>query len=320
MRDEDRAEFARLAGAALQGHLRRFRLLAGDDEIAEVLWAESGFLTVYGENHTDEPEVSPLDKGCCCFSSRRLYFPNAKLFADLEWVWRVDGSAKTMAVVYSAGRQLIAVHMLADSLSTAEQVTAFAGRLLAQRDRRVAELPEDSRQQFGSWSEKLERRGVLDAALAEPVPQPQTRVGAWLRAFLLRDPGLMAAHRRGTGWNENETPVLDAAFVLQVRRFFGAGHDASAVSAFMSSFASLAKEKGQRLDLMRAETMVRSALGQTAANFDDILPGQRFQLACVLAAFVCHELETSPRAIDLLVIRSEQMAFDQGWNPGPAEN
>jgi hypothetical protein len=318
MQDEDRVEFARLAGVALQEHLRKSRLLAADDEIVEVLWAQSGFLTVYGENHQDEPEVSPLKAGCCCFSSRRLYFPNAKLYADLEWVWRAGGSAKTLSAVYSAGRQLIAIHLHADGPSTAEQVTAFAGRLLAQRDRRVAELPEDVRQRFGSWSEKLERRGVVEAALAEPVPQPQTRVGAWLRAFLLRDPELMARHRHGTGWSEDETPVLDAAFVLQIRHFFGA-HDAGAVSAFMSSFASLVKQKGQRLDLVRAEAMVRSALGGTAGNFDDILPGQRLQLACVVTAFVCHELETSPRAIDLLVTRSEQMAFDQGWSPGPAE-
>jgi hypothetical protein len=35
---------------------------------------------------------------------------------------------------------------------------------------------------------------------------------------------------------------------------------------------------------------------------------------------VVHELQMTPRAIWLLVIRSEQMAFAQGWNPPPPEN
>jgi hypothetical protein len=130
----------------------------------------------------------------------------------------------------------------------------------------------------------------------------------------------MARHRRGTEWNLDEMPVVQAAFVLQLRRFFGARHDASAVSVFMSSLSSLAKERGKRLDLVRAEAMVRSALGETDRDFDDILPGQWLKLACVVAAFVSHELDMSPRAIDLLVIRSEQMALEQGWNPRPSEN
>lgn len=37
----------------------------------------------------------------------------------------------------------------------------------------------------------------------------------------LRDPELMARHRRGTEWSGEEMTVLQAAFVLQVRRFFG---------------------------------------------------------------------------------------------------
>jgi hypothetical protein len=48
------------------------------------------------------------------------------------------------------------------------------------------------------------------------------------------------------------------------------------------------------------------------------LPGQRHQLACLIAGFVAYERGMSPHAIDLLVIRSEQMTLEQGWNPPPA--
>jgi hypothetical protein len=40
-------------------------------------------------------------------------------------------------------------------------------------------------------------------------------------------------------------------------------------------------------------------------------------LAAAVAGFVAHELQMTPHAIWLLAIRSEQMAFEQGWNPAP---
>jgi hypothetical protein len=204
---------------------------------------------------------------------------------------------------------------MTDGLATADQVADFATRLLAQRDRRLAELPEEARDQFVCWSADLERRGAPEAALAELVPPSRTQIGAWLLAVLLRDPELMTRHRRGTGWSGEEMAVLWAAFVLQVRRFFGVRQDARAVADFMASLAALLKEKGMRLDLARTESLVRSALGQSAPEFDDILPGQRHQLAAAVAGFVAHELQLTPQAIWLLVIRSEQLAFEQGWNP-----
>jgi hypothetical protein len=70
---------------------------------------------------------------------------------------------------------LITIQMRADQLSTAEQVMAFAGRLLAQRDKRVAELPEDARQRFSHCSGKLERRGCL--------------MRRWRNLCLRREPG-----------------------------------------------------------------------------------------------------------------------------------
>ena len=325
VQNEDEAELARQAkrrtDAKLEARLRTAGLLDPGDDIVEAVCAPRAVLIAYDADSAAERRVSALDRGCCCcFSSRRLYFLHAKVIIGLERVWRVECWGKDLSVVFSVGEELTAICLLADGMATVEQVADFAGRLLAQRDRRVAELPEDVRQQSGSWSADLERRGVLDAALAQLVPQPRTRVGAWLRALLLCDPELMARYRRGTEWSGEEMTVLQAAFVLQVRRFFGAGHDASAVPAFMSSLASLVKEKGQRLDLARTEGLIRSALGESAPDSDDILPGQRHQLAAVVAGFVAHELQMTPHAIWLLVIRSEQMAFEQGWNPPPPEN
>jgi hypothetical protein len=325
VQNQDEAGLARQAkrraDAKLEARLRTLGLLEPDDDIVDAVCAARAVLIAYEADPSAEPGVRALDRGCCCcFSSRCLYVLHAKVIIGLERVWRVECWGTDLSVVFSAGEELTGICLLADGMATVDQVADFAGRLLAQRDQRVAELPEDARQQFGSWSADLERRGVLEAALAELVPQPRTRVGAWLRAVLLGDPELMARHRRGTGWSGEETPVLQAAFVLQVRRFFGASHDASAVPAFMSSLASLLKEKGRRVDLARTEALIRSVLGESAPDFDDILPGQRHQLACLVAGFVARERQMTRHAIWLLVIRSEQMAFEQGWSPPPPEN
>jgi len=305
----------------MEARLRTLCLLEPDDDIVEAICARSAVLIAYDADPAAERKVSGLDRGCCCsFSSRRLYLPNAKVIIGLERVWQAEYWGTDLAVVFSTRERLTAICLLADGLATAEQVAAFAGLLLAQRDRRVAELPADSRRQFNSRSADLERRGAVDDALAQLIPQPRTRVGAWLRALLLRDPELMARHRRGTGWSAEETTVLQAAFILQVRRFFGASRDASAVPAFMASLTALVKEKGQRLDLARTEALIRSALDRSNQGFDDILPGQRHQLAGVVAGFIAHELQMTPHAIWLLVIRSQQTAFEHGWNPPPEEN
>jgi hypothetical protein len=277
------------------------------------LWAESGAISA-DDGHSLEPVVRDLGSGICCFSSRRLYFPNARVLADLEWVWRVDGTGKELTVVFSALQKLITIRMVPDGMA-ASRLADFVRSLLAQREQRVAELPQDEARRHADFSGRLERSGILEAALAEPVPPPQTRVGNWLRALLLRDPELMARYRHGTEWGSEETPVLHAAFLLQVRRYFAGRCDESAIAGFMSSLGTLVEEKGQRVDLVTIETMIRSALDPSARGVDYLPPGRWLQPAMVTATFVCHDLEMSARAITLLVIQSEQMASNQGWNP-----
>jgi hypothetical protein len=290
VQDEEEAQQAkRRADAKLEAGLRRRGVLAPDDDLVDAICAPRAVLISYPGDSVSERTASALEKGCCCaFSSRRLYLPHARMVIGLERVWRVECWGTNLAVVFSA-EQVSAIGLVTDGLATAAQAAHFAGRLQAQRDQRVAELPDE----------------------------PRTRVGAWVRALLLRDPELMAKHRRGTEWSAEETTVLQAAFVLQARRFFGDRRDDGAISEFMASFGALVKEKGQQLDLTRTESMVRWALGGSAQDVDGRFSGQELQLAGVVAGFVAHELQMTPHAIWLLVIRSEQMAFDQGWNPPP---
>jgi hypothetical protein len=82
----------RRADARLEAGLRALGLLDPDDDIAEAICGPRAVLIAYRRNPAAEPQASALDRGCCCaFSSRRLYFPHAKLVIGLEWLWRVAG-------------------------------------------------------------------------------------------------------------------------------------------------------------------------------------------------------------------------------------
>jgi hypothetical protein len=104
----------------------------------------------------------------------------------------------------------------------------LADRVLAARERRICVLPEQKRQQASYWAGELDRRGVIEAELAAPVPQPRTVVGAWLQALMLRE---QARHRdlslqlnRGQrDWSEDEAAVAAAAFDLMLARVLAPG-------------------------------------------------------------------------------------------------
>jgi hypothetical protein len=121
--DEDKADLARQAklraDAKLQTRLRELGLLDPDDDIVEVICTPSALLIAYDAGQAAERRVGALDRGCCCaLSSRRLYFPHAKMIIGLERVWRAEYWEKDLSVVFSAGEQLTGICLLADGLAT----------------------------------------------------------------------------------------------------------------------------------------------------------------------------------------------------------
>lgn len=322
MPNEDKPE--RRADTRLEALLRGRGLLDPGDDIAGTICAGGGVLLSLAADQT-EPTARDLDKGCCCaFSSRRLYLLHVKMTVDLERVWRAECWGTDLALVFSAGEQLTGICLAGCVMpagpATAAQVAAFADRVLAQRDQWVAGLPQDAQQRYTGQSAELERQGVLEAALAELIPHPRTRIGGWVRGLLLRDPEEMTKYRSGTGWSSAETPVLWAAFILQVRRFFGTSTDAGSVSAFMSSLAALLAERGRQLDLVQADAMVRWALGGPVPELSGLAQDQQLAILAVVAGFVAEELQLTPKAIWLLVIRSEQMTLAGGLNLPPSSS
>lgn len=326
MPNEDEPE--RQAYTKLAAQLRGRGLLDPDDDIAGSICAPGGVMLELAADGA-EPTARELDKGCCCaLSARRLYFPQLRMAVVMERVRRVECWGTDLALVLSAGGQVTGI-CLAGCLvltgpATAVQVAAFADRVLAQRDRRVAELPPDARQRYLDEAADLDRRGVIDVVLADLIPHPRTRIGGWVRGLLLRDPEEMAKYRSATGWSSAETPVLWAAFILQVHRYFGTGADfetgadADAVSAFMSSLAALLLARGQQLDLVWTETMIRSVLGGPAPELGGLAQDQQFAILTVVAGLVAEKLQMTPKAIWLLVVRSEQMILAGGLNLPPA--
>jgi hypothetical protein len=111
-----------------------------------------------------------------------------------------------------------------------------------------------------------------------------------------------------------------AAFILQVRRFFGTSTDADSMSAFMSSLAALLAARGGHLDLVQAEAMVRWALGGPAPELSGLAQDQQLAILAVVAGFVAEELQMTPKAIWLLAIRSEQMTLAGGLNLPPSSS
>jgi hypothetical protein len=139
VQNEDAAEQARekrQADAKVEARLRTLGLLDPDDDLVEAVCAPQAVLIAYDVDPDTERKVTPLDRGCCgCFSSRRLYFLNARVIIGLERVWWAECWGTNLAIVFSAENELSAICLLADGLATAGQVADFAGRLLVQRDR-----------------------------------------------------------------------------------------------------------------------------------------------------------------------------------------
>jgi len=265
----------------------------------------------------------------CSYSSHRLFFggPATVAIARLEAVWQVKPSSTRLSVIFTVQRQLRMVRWQSTDWRPTKQeeaveVAALAARVLAQRDRRIAELPDEARQEVAYWSGQLDRRGALEAALAWPIPAPRTVIGAYLRAVLLDE-----QERRGqlrgrvnlaqpNGWNDDEYAVVQAVFELQVRRYFGTGDGAGAVPALISKLASLQAENiMKQLDLGETEAMIRSALGESGVTTDDIAAYRKSAIGVSVMGVIHQELDLYPTAVDLLIARSEQLAFDRGWHP-----
>jgi ribosomal protein S18 acetylase RimI-like enzyme len=162
----------RLLISMTERELRKRHMLADGDKIAEWKQGKIERWWVEGAPQPQPQAFSKLDVpqlrglSSCSYSSQRLFFGSAGLAVDLEFMWQAEGSSKVLHVVFSSP-QLTAVRWRSDEVENAEALAGFASRIRAQRERRLADLPAESRQRAADWLSQLERSGALASALTE---------------------------------------------------------------------------------------------------------------------------------------------------------
>jgi len=302
-----------------EAFLRRHNLIDPDDQVIESVAGQ--FVTT-----TLEGVEQPMPQGrlmigkmprsfklChCTYSSRRLFFglPANVGGTHLHWLWRAETSGTTLTAVFNSSTLQMVRWKPA---LNADEVAAFAARLLAQRDLRIAELPPETRQQVEYWSAQLDRRGALDAALAGPVPEPRTVMGALLRAMLrgeVEKQHELEAIDRQNGGRPDDLAVVQAAFEQLARRLAGAKPDAPVAARIAA--VDLTNEQGSPVNRAQRREMIKQALAEAVPLLGS---GQDQQTTLLVIAQLSKELDLCPMAMDWLAVRSEQQAFDQGLNP-----
>jgi len=153
------------------------------------------------------------------------------------------------------------------------------------------------------------------------VAGPQTCVGQWLCAALLRQLELRDRLRRTLnggkeGWNYDEPAVVEAASELAIIRFFGTDYDAYDISGAVSWMrdVELARNKtphGQ----MEMEAVIRSALGEGDVDLSGIIPPVLFEIRAQVVAYVVLKLGLPEADVVRMIVQAEQMAFDRDWHP-----
>ena len=86
----------------------------------------------------------------------------------------------------------------------------------------------------------------------------------------------------------------------------------------MTTFASmLRKASGENLGggLMRAEALIRSALGEAEVDVHDIGPQARLQVHLVASGVAAERLGLDERGVKELVAEAEDLTFARGMNP-----
>lgn len=159
---------------------------------------------------------------------------------------------------------------------------------------------------------------------AESFPQePRTVVGRWLLANLLHQQELqqkLSPMLNGgkAGWNNDEPAVVEVACQLTVGQYFRRDVDIREITAFAAEMRSKiysVKPPGQ----LETEALIRLALGDPDVVIDNIVPLDIFTIQGTVTGQAVNKLGLTETDIRELVMKSERLAFERGWNPPLAE-
>lgn len=163
---------------------------------------------------------------------------------------------------------------------------------------------------YRSWSERRAK--------------PRTYVGLWLRAGFLHQQELrkelqVTLNGGKPGWNNDEPAVVEIACQIASRRLFKGGYDASDIAKIVDVMRA-ATEGDSPVDPLKAEAMIRDALGEPDIDVKNIDPGQKFRLRYLIAVTSTSLLESDEVAVDEIIADSERIAFERGWKPPMARD
>jgi hypothetical protein len=119
---------------------------------------------------------------------------------------------------------------------------------------------------------------------------------------------------RRTGWNDDEPAVVEAACELAARRFFGASYDVRTVTAFVWEMRE-ATANDPPLDQLKAEAVIRLALGDKEVDTEGITPGQKYLIRCQATTYASAKLGLGEAEIDQMITDAEKIAVERGWDP-----
>jgi hypothetical protein len=277
----------------------------------------------------DKLDIPPL-RGLsgCAYSSRRLFFGSlGRLVADLESVWHADSTGSVLRVVFSSP-QLTVVRWRSDEAEDAVALASFAERIKAQRDRRLADLSSQSRQQAADQLAELRNNGLLAAALAEigkanATPQPKTLVGQWLLACMLdrrdlRDQLGKSLNGGQGGWNNDEPAVIEAVSQIASRKLFPDGDDVAEVSAFVTRMRELVRAHTPDAKLPgheETEAVIRAALGDRNIVLSRFRNQDPFEARIAVISGARSKLALADETITQMIADGEDFASDRGWHP-----
>lgn len=154
--------------------------------------------------------------------------------------------------------------------------------------------------------------------------KPRTYVGQWLRAAFLRQQELrkelqVTLNGGKPGWNNDEPAVVEFACQIVLRQLFGNEYDASYITGFVDDLRA-ATEGDPPVDHLKAEMLIRDALGEAEIEVIDIDPGQKFVLRFMIAGTAAFLLDLDEAAVDEIITDSERIAFARGWKPPVARD
>jgi hypothetical protein len=116
------------------------------------------------------------------------------------------------------------------------------------------------------------------------------------------------------GWNDDEPVIVDLVFQRVMRLFLGKEYNVHDIEEFLD-FLELSATGDSRVDRLKAENLIREAMGEPGVEETDASPRQKYLLQGLMAGLASLHLKLGEGTVDEMITDSERLAFERGWKP-----